>query len=276
MKIAIVIPSALSAYQKDFETSYRDAITYLQSRLDDLPFEITMLQDLRPDKFPIDANRNHAAATILEKGFDTSIWMDADQTFPRDFLFKLLSLTEFPIVAGVYHLKQKPFYPILLQEKPGSDFTWFKPIYHYPEKDFFRADAIGMGAVKIDRCVFEDIAATFPDGEIEFFRYLKNPITVDFVDDNAPEHRKEDAKLHSKYVIRDVSEDIFFCKKVREVGYDIIIDPTIQCGHISKMIVDKQLSDNFYQMSMEIIKQQDPDTYKYIQENLCKVEAIKR
>lgn len=276
MKVAIVIPSALTSYLKDFETSYRDAITYLQARIEDLPFKIEMLQDLRPDKFPIDANRNHAAAIILENGFDTSIWLDADQTFPKNTLFRLLMNQAYPVISGVYHLKAKPFYPILLKEKPDSGYTWFKPIYHYPD-DFFYADAIGMGCVKIDRCVFEGISKLYKEGEkIEFFRYLENPITVDFVDENASQQRKNDAKLHEKYLIRDVSEDIFFCKQVRDAGYKIVVDPGIQCGHISKLIVDKELSDNFYQMSMQMIQQRDQETYKYIQDNLCRVEAIKK
>jgi len=277
MRVAIVVPSALSAYHKKFETSYRDALTYLQFRLDDLPFKIEMLQDLRPDKFPIDANRNHAAAQILEKGFDTSIWMDADQTFPRDFIYKLLINRHYPIVAGVYHLKYKPFYPVLLKETKGSDFKWFKPIYQYPKEDYFYADAIGMGAVKIDRCVFEDIAKLYKKGEkIEFFRYLENPITIDSIKDEDDEERKHDIKLHDKYMIRDVSEDIFFCKQVKRAGYKIVIDPTIQCGHIIEIVIDKNLSDNFYTQSMEEIKKRDSETYKFIQENLCRVEAIKK
>lgn len=278
MKVAIVIPSALNSYMFDFVLSYSQMLQYLQTHIEDLPFEITHLEEIRPKKqFPIDANRNYAAARILEEGFDTSIWLDADQTFPINTLFRLLNTRDYPIVSGIYHVKAKPFYPVMFYERPDSDFTFFKPIIKYPDT-YFYADMIGMGCVKIDRCVFEDIAKTYKDDEkIEFFRYGLNPVTIDYIKDDDDERRKKDAHIHAKYAIRDVSEDVFFCRLIREkTDYKIVIDPKIQSGHITSWTVDKDLCDGFYEQTMALIKERDPETHKYIEDNICQAEAIKK
>ena len=35
-----------------------------------------------------------------------------------------------------------------------------------------------------------------------------------------------------------VSEDFFFCEKVREVGYRILVATSVRCGHIGELVVE--------------------------------------
>jgi len=313
MRVALIIPSALNSLPKD--TFYTFLLTYshLLDRLEDLPFTITRLEIKAPPTFPIDANRNMAVAEILEQGFDTSIWFDADQTFPQNMLFRLLQ-NPAPIVSGMYFLKKAPFFPIVYKEtkdsKKSGKFNWFTPIMEYPKEDFFNADMIGMGCVKIDRIVFEKIAQMYSNkiqineavnrikkslnkkdvdkikpyldnimdadhiyggSKPEFFRYGINPITID----EESFAREPLNKYRTKYCIRDATEDVFFWKQVKQAGFEILIDPKIQCGHITNIISDQDLFHSFYQTRLDKIKIDDPKTYNTIQENICRAEPIK-
>jgi len=209
-KVALVIPSALKQFPRDTNYSFLYAYSYLLNRIEDLPFEIERLEIIAPSEFPIDACRNMAVAEILEKNFDISVWFDADQTFPKNMIFRLLNNPE-PIVAGMYYVKAPPFYPVVFKETKGTDFLWFKPIIEFPEDDYFYADMIGMGCVKIDVKVFKEIANTFEAGEkLEFFRYGINPVTIDVMEHEKDENKLYKARLRQKYAIRDVSEDVYF------------------------------------------------------------------
>ena len=275
MKIALVVPSALRSLPFDMVWSFFHAFAYLENRQDDLPFKITHLEIIAPKTFPIDANRNMAVATILEKNFDVSIWFDADQTFPKNMIFRLLNNPE-PILAGMYYIKSAPFFPVVYKEtkesKDAGLFNWFTPITDYPREDPFHADMIGMGCVKINSKVFRTIADNY-ETKPEFFRYGVNPITIDEEEPNTPELNK----YRDKYLIRDVTEDVFFWKQVREMtDYKIVIDPKIQCGHITEIQSNQELFTSFYNTRMEQIERDEPEEAKKIKDLICRAEPIKK
>jgi hypothetical protein len=274
-KIALVIPSALKSFPKDTNYSFIYAHDYLLNRMNDLPFEINHLEIIAPTEFPIDAGRNMATAQLFEDGFDISVWFDADQTFPKNMIFRLLNNPE-PIVTGMYYLKKPPFYPIVFKETHGTDFLWFKPIMEFPESDLFHADMVGMGCVKIDVKVFKDIQKHQKEGEYEFFRYGINPITIDVMKHETKKHVLKKAAIREKYIIRDVSEDVYFWKLVRQhTDYKIVVDPKIQCGHISDLEVTKDIFQSFYDGQLEHVRMKDEGEYKKIKELVCRAEAIK-
>lgn len=274
-KVALVIPAAVKSYPKDTNFSFIYSHDYILNRMGDLPFEINHLEIIAPTEFPIDANRNMAVAQLIEGGFDTSIWFDADQTFPKNMIFRLLNNPE-PIVTGMYYLKKPPFYPIIFKETRGSDFLWFKPIMEFPEDDYFYADMVGMGCIKIDVDVFRDIMKDQKEGEYEFFRYGVNPITIDVMEHETDKHLLERARLRQKYTIRDVSEDVYFWKQVRKkTDYKIIVDPKVQCGHISDLEVTHSLYKSYYSSQLEMLKNKSLEDYEKVQELVCRAETIK-
>ncbi len=280
MKVAIVIPSALNSYLKKFTLSYNEAVKYLMENVNDLPYRIDEVREIRPINFPIDANRNMAVAEILNDNFDTSIWVDADQTFPVNAFFKLLNNREFPVISGMYHIKEIPFFPVIFKKlnENGNDFTWHKPVIHYPQKDYFEADMVGMGCIKIDRIVFETIAKSYWDkGEkAEFFRYQENPLNIDYIGEEPTEDQKRYAKICERYLIRDASEDKFFCEQVASHGFKIVIDPMIQSPHINTSFeINKPMSDSYRESIMQRMKEQDPKRYEKGIKKQCRVEAIK-
>jgi hypothetical protein len=270
MKIAIVIPSALQSYPKDFVLSFIYMYSYLLNHIDELPISIDHLEIIAPKEFPIDANRNIAVAKLLEDKFDTSIWLDADQTFPLDTLVKLLSSPQ-RITSGIYYVKAMPYYPVMFKESFPDDrqFTWFKPVMEFPDDELFKVDMIGMGCVRIDLNVFREM-------QPPWFEYGINPVTIDMVENITDEKHKEKMALKMKYPIREVSEDVAFCKQLRALGLPIYIDPTIQCGHIGQLIVDRDLFQSFYANSMDMIKNKNIDEYEKVQKSICRVESAKK
>jgi len=282
MKVAIVLPAALRSIPKGTFFTFIYSLMYLLNRMDDLPFKVDKVELFAPDQFPTDATRNVAAASAIEKGFDTTLWLDMDQTFPNNALFRLLN-NSYPIISGMYYLKALHTFPIVFKRvADDTDFTWFKPILEYPRDDYFYADMIGMGCVKIDTKVFKAIADTYAKDElIEFFKYGINPIRYKGTDgeqvgvDTRDPERIFAEKLRSKYLIRDVSEDVYFWKQVAEkTDFKIVVDPKIQCGHVGDFEYTQGFNDALYSSKMEQLKKTDPKNYERVLGMICRAEKI--
>lgn len=275
-KVAVVIPSAMSSFSLKTFYSFIYAYSFLIKNMDNLPFKMT-LHIIAPTAFPIDANRNMAVGELLDDGYDTSLWVDGDQVLPMNLFFKLLTHPH-PIVSGMYFLKKIPYYPVCFRQSPGDkDFLWFQSTLEYPQDDLFYVDMVGMGAIKIDCCVFQEIAKTYNGKKPEFFKYGINPVKVAEMDHHIDDQQKKINRLREKYLIRDVSEDVYFWKQVREkTNYKIVIDPTLKVGHMTDLNVDEGLARSFYNNSMDIFKQQNPEAFEDLMEKICRAEPINR
>ena len=222
--IAIITPLALNSVPVEFFQSFVQAQTYLQLKSDELPFEVGQLRWIAPHTFPIDANRNECVAWLKKWDIDISVWIDADQVLEMDTLFKLLKKGDgYPIYAGIYHLKKPPYHPIVFTA--NDDFDVFYPVYFYPEEDPFYADMLGMGCVKIDMEVFNEL-------DRPYFKYQPIPKEISEID--------ELYKFKFDNEVNDVSEDVWFWKQVREnTDFRVVVDPTIQVGHITGLSINK-------------------------------------
>lgn len=223
MKVAIFVPLAFpfGMVPQEFFLSFFRANEYLLSHLPkniDYDFQL-----FSPSTFPIDANRNECVARMINGGFDTSIWLDADQELSEDTLHRLLINGDgHPIYAGMYYLKKPPFHPIVFNDH-AKTFLTFNPIWNYPLNELFYADMIGMGCVKIDREVFLQL-------EKPYFKYGEIP------EELAGEN--PDMAFKRDHGINDVSEDVWFWRQVKQkTGFRIVVDPRVQVGHITKETV---------------------------------------
>jgi hypothetical protein len=224
VNILLCIPLAKFSVDREFFESYVRMKNYLLANGKELPFKLGGVYEYFAHTFPIDANRNECAYKFLESECDVSIWLDTDQSFPDDTLFKLLAHDR-PIVAGMYHAKSAPFHPIVFKESKGSNFRLFSPIIEHPEQALFQADMIGMGCVAIKREVFQKLPRPM-------FKYQEHPQGSNGGD--------SDWRVENN--IADVSEDVWFWKLVKEhTDYPVIIDPTIQCGHIARVTVNNHM-----------------------------------
>ena len=150
--------------------------------------------------------RNEIAKTALARGFDYCLMVDSDIVVPMDALANLLEIGE-PLALGWY-AQQGSFAPphgegLTCMYKPASyqePFTSTE-LKELAERGEHKVPVRGggMGCALVRRDALE--RTQFP-----WFKYVE-------YDDGA------------------LSEDLFFCKKLRGVGIQPHVDARVACGH---------------------------------------------
>jgi hypothetical protein len=174
--------------------------------------------------FPICKNRNEAVLYARKHKADLIMFLDIDMSHPPDLIYRLAQ-HQLPIVAGMYFHKTPPHMPVLLNKKEGHEYEHY---YNYPRDHLFDVDLTGLGCMLVDMRVFDDI--TLP-----YFGYASS---------------RDDG-------IVDISEDVLFCEKVKEKGFSIMIDPSVQCSHYAVVDVSAALFDVYmkkYKTYQELLK----------------------
>ena len=157
--------------------------------------------------------------------FDVWITIDSDIVFTFEQIVNLIESTdEHPVVAGMYrmadlvnyafvkdwdeaHFKEKGVFQFITPDniekwKKETEFKYFPVVYS------------GMGFMAVKKEVFDKIKYPYFDSEI---------LTI----------QREDGT-----VIRDIcSEDVSFCKKITQAGYQIMVNTDIRVGHIKSLII---------------------------------------
>ena len=152
-------------------------------------------------------SRNALAMSALEMKADLVLWLDSDMVFDPDLLERLLADINSgrDIVTALYFSRQYP-YPPVIYSKTG--FENDKPVcetYHdYPSDTVFKVEGCGFGAVLMKTGVLSDINNRFDN----FFAPL-----IGF------------------------GEDLSFCIRARECGYDIWCDSGIRTGHLGRLTI---------------------------------------
>lgn len=146
--------------------------------------------------------RNNLAKRCIEQGAEWLFFLDDDHAFDQNILMRLLS-HEKDIVASLYLQRIKPFAPIAY-----SSFDEEKGVYipvdltNYGKEDLVPIRAAGTGGMLI---------------RSEVFRTLDEPW------------------FHLKDGIG--SEDLVFCDKAIEAGFEIYCDLGAPLGHIDPVII---------------------------------------
>ena len=156
-------------------------------------------------------SRNKLVAKAVELGCDYVMWFDSDMVFEPDTMERLMAHDK-DIVSGVYFRRTGSYKPVLLKElRLNEDGTAVAVDYiDYPKNELFTAEGIGFGCVLVKTKVFYEMALKFQD----FFT-----------------------------PIGKCGEDLSFCLRARELGFDINVDPTIRLGHVGNVIV----TERFYE-----------------------------
>ena len=167
----------------------------------------------KPNSLVYDS-RNLLSLYAIENGFDNVLWLDSDMLFPPNTLTKLEAYN-MDMVTGLYVKRHEPVEPVLYEkiEEPerGSDGKLIANIsaYHdYPRDSFFPVAGCGFGCVltstKLLKHVWDEYGPAF------------TPYPW-------------------------ASEDISFCHRVNELGYQIYCDSSVSCGHIGQFIYTENL-----------------------------------
>lgn len=174
------------------------------------------------DLLIVEQEASHTARNLLtRKALDSPathlLWIDADMSFPRDALLRLLA-HRLPLVGGLYFNRRAPFHPQLLRKQPAERamddvpmayiYDWRREVSRDGAGSLLRVDATGAGFLLVERRVFTDISA----------------------DDGwwAP--------------LGTGSDDIWFLRRATAAGYEIFVDTALELGHLGEIAVDAEFS----------------------------------
>jgi len=177
---------------------------------------------------PIDLTRETMVKTALEAGFEwVFFFLDSDVVLPLNALENLFS-HHLPIVNGMYKAK-KPggfFWAVWMRQKAPDGSEAFAPVASWGDARMLECDVIGCGCMLIHRSVFEKIREKYPELPWFFWCKERNPEVLDVL--NLPDK-----------LMRDVSEDFYFCLLAKACGFQIIVDTSVKCKHISVVAIDE-------------------------------------
>ena len=162
--------------------------------------------------------RDTLAKASLDHGCDYLFMVDDDMLAPFDLFYQLVKHDK-DIVAPLAFTRNPPHNPVayFIDEgwDPAMKSQYIKniPIMNYPRDSLFRCDAVGFGAVLIKSSVLKGIQAP---------RFMSTSPT---------------------------GEDILFCYKAREQGFQVWMDSSIKLGHLSdSLVVTEEYRDQFAKM----------------------------
>lgn len=151
---------------------------------------------------PVDEARNELVDIAINSGAKYLMFIDDDTLVPHDALLRLfyqLDGHDEMIASGVYYTKTQPSVPIILDKnKPAGVTDW-------RHGEIIHVDYAGCGCMLIDMEVFNKI-------DKPYFKFNRGRMDVDT----------------SRGAI---GEDIWFCDKVAEKGWRVVVDTNVQCGH---------------------------------------------
>jgi hypothetical protein len=175
---------------------------------------------------PIDVTRESMVNTALAAGFEWIFFLDSDVILPKDVFQKLFS-HNLQLVCGLYKAK-KPngfFWAAWMKGKDNTGKDAFVPVASWTCR-LFEVDVIGTGCMLVHRSVFEEIRKKT---DLPFFMWSKerNPTLLDKMGIPNP-------------MMREVSEDFWFCMLARHCGFKIVVDGEVKCGHITTVKLTEQ------------------------------------
>lgn len=232
-RIAICLPISWPFVFTDFFLSFVGMTS---------PTQIRKVSEFFPDgpplfmyipgrSFPLDFCRNSLVRAALDNEADYLIFLDADQRFQPDTIFKLvadiMALPDAGAVSGLYYKKLPPSKPV------SGMFVNNDQIIYQSQNDevdgCVPVDVMGMGCCIIRREALLDVG------------------------DNGVDTDGKDARLGPwfKYQTLDetdgypISEDMWFCKKMQDTGWPIYVDTRIKVGHLAVREINQKTYDPY-------------------------------
>lgn len=140
---------------------------------------------------PIDEARNALAESALAEQAKYLFFIDDDTAPPQHAITNLISILdsdpEAMVAGGIYFTREKRPQPIVFKEEGGG------PSWDWAYKDVFECSSLGTGCMMVKTEVFSKIEKPW------FKTILENETGV-------------------------ITDDIYFCRKVKEAGYKIFAD----------------------------------------------------
>lgn len=155
--------------------------------------------------------RNELAMKAIQMGADYILWLDSDMVFEPDLmskLFKTLKEKSVEFVSGLYFKRVPPYEPVAYTTFGIKDDEIIAEKMTEPPTEVTSVGGVGFGCVLMSTSL---ALAVFNEYNTMF----------------AP--------------IGNVGEDIAFCYRAKTLGYEILLDPDIKCGHVGHYVVTEDL-----------------------------------
>ncbi len=156
------------------------------------------------------------------------VFIDSDVIFKAEELLKLVAWgAHRDIVCGVYRVKDDEQRRYTIHPYKDDD----GGLVFDETKRLIKAVGAGSGFMLIRRHVFETMKDKLSLGTYRAGETDDTPITPFY-----------------HFEVRDgryVGEDIYFCKKATEAGFDVWVDPSIELSHVGPKKFVGRLSDEF-------------------------------
>lgn len=196
-----------------------------------------------------DHNRNLIVGEFLKSDSEWLFWIDSDTLVPVGAVERMLAHHK-PLVSGLYYGKNPPHPPIAYMVHNGA-FTPLDKVMKWEKGEIVNVDSAGMGCMLTHRSVFEDIMKNFtvlqiPGGGIVTVH--NSDILGAIKDEDSHEHDGKVyrgqlrnrlmhptlAEMRFPFFMIDHlrTEDICFFELAKKVGYSLVLDTSVECGHL--------------------------------------------
>ncbi len=142
----------------------------------------------------------------LDWGSEWILFLDDDHVFPADLLKRLLAHEE-DIVAAPYMRRAGAHSPVAFSHRSEDGLYQAIDLTELPGEGLLKVHAVGAGCLLIRSEVFRAISS-----EPNWFK-------------------------HGQVGEWDASEDIIFCEKANEAGFDVYVDLGTPVGHMAPSAV---------------------------------------
>jgi hypothetical protein len=152
--------------------------------------------------------------------YDVWITIDSDIVFTSEQVLQLIEDTDkHPVVSGLYRMSDLQHYAAVKKWdmeyfKKNGTFEFIKVNELDTSEKYMKVAYNGMGFFACRKGVIENLK----------YPYFSYPLT---------EMETEDGK-----VLRDMcSEDVAFCKNLKDAGYDVIVNTSLRVGHEKTLVI---------------------------------------
>lgn len=154
--------------------------------------------------------RQNDLVPFMQRNFDYLFSVDDDIVIPASTIAKLVA-NDKDIVAGVYRLKQDEPNTAVRLSKNGP--KWNEVLH---KGLLTPAIYVSTGCMLIKRCVIEGMIKWY--SELKYRRNMTND---------------EGWALYMPFIYRGeyMSEDWAFCRRAKDIGFEVWVDASIKCGH---------------------------------------------
>jgi len=221
-KVIVALPGR--QYSGNFLKNWSKALILLLNK----GYEITLINDYssfvpfsRMKTLGLDVMRGATQVPFDDK-IDYDVWLtiDSDIFFlPEDILTLIEDTEKYPVVSGVYRMEDLKHYAVVKEwdmeyfKKHGTfEFLELKDLD--TSEKYMKVAYNGMGFFACRKGVIENLK----------YPYFSYPLI---------ETETEDGK-----VLRDMcSEDVAFCKNLKDAGYSVIVNTNLRVGHEKVLVI---------------------------------------